>query len=211
MLFHLSLFRFSCYQMINYHRKSLLTLQIEACCRPGVRNWCPPSRSGQRRSPAYDELSTPDRQNRQIASPYLLKKILKNPKKNQLLHFLSQRLPLGAKSSVLTSRFQICPQKKFWSLGTYLKLMMCHSRRRRPLTISGTGLRVVLSNTKAWPDHTGYGYVVRKIFSLRELSPNSAFTKIKLSHSRNMYLIVITFSSGLRDWIPEHKSFVRSY
>jgi hypothetical protein len=59
---------------------------------------------------------------------------------------------------------------------------------------------------KAWPGRAESEYVLRKIFKLRELSPNSEFTKIKLGHSGNMNLMVITFSSGLRDLTPEHKS-----
>ncbi len=63
---------------------------------------------------------------------------------------------------------------------------------------------VLVSKAPSWaPD---FRSVLRKILTGLEHSQNPVFTKIKLGYSRNMYFVVITFSSGLRDLTPEHKS-----
>ena len=67
---------------------------------------------------------------------------------------------------------------------------------------------VLVSKAPSWaPD---FRSVLRKILTGLEHSQNPVFTKIKLRYSRNMYFVVITFSSALRDSTPEHKSLARS-
>ena len=67
---------------------------------------------------------------------------------------------------------------------------------------------VLVSKAPSWaPD---FRSVLRKILTGLEHSQNPVFTQIKLGYSRNMYFVVITFSSALRDSTPEHKSLARS-